>query len=84
MKAGLGQTVIDVALERSGRASEAWTLAEALGVSLTDLIEGEEAGSGPMMKNKQVAKRYAQAATKPATELTEGIGGWRIGTFVIS
>ena len=39
MRAGQGQTVIDVALERSGRASEAWSLAVSLGVSLTDLIE---------------------------------------------
>ena len=38
-KAGQGQTLIDVALERSGRASEAWSLAVSLGVSLTDLIE---------------------------------------------
>lgn len=83
MKAGQGQTVIDVALERSGRASEAWSLAAGLGVSLTDLIEAEEAGEGPAVRNKQVALRYAQAATHPSTEQTEGIGGWRIGAFPV-
>ena len=31
-KAGQGQTLIDIALERSGRASEAWSLAVSLGV----------------------------------------------------
>lgn len=84
MKAGEGQTVIDVALERSGRASEAWDLAAKLGVSLTDLIEREEAGSGPGVKDRRVVRRYAQRQTHPATELTEGIGGWRVGKFTIS
>lgn len=83
-KAGQGQTLIDVALERSGRASEAWNLAVALGVSLTDLIEGEEAGAGPGIRNRRVVRNYAQGQTHPATELTEGIGGWRIGQFIIS
>ena len=84
MKAGQGQTLIDVALERSGRASEAWNLAVSLGVSLTDLIEGGEAGSGPGVQNRRVVRNYAQGQTHPATELTEGIGGWRIGQFIIS
>ena len=84
MRAGQGQTVIDVALERSGRASEAWSLAVSLGVSLTDLIEGGESGSGPGVRNRSVVKNYAQGQTHPATELTEGIGGWRIGQFIIS
>lgn len=84
MRAGQGQTVIDVALERSGRASEAWSLAVSLGVSLTDLIEGVESGSGPGVRNRRVVKNYAQGQTHPATELTEGIGGWRIGQFIIS
>ncbi|MCQ2298712.1 MAG: hypothetical protein MJZ81_01105 [Bacteroidales bacterium] len=83
-KAGQGQTLIDVALERSGRASEAWNLAVELGVSLTDLIEGSEAGTGCEVRNRSVVKRYAQGQTHPATELTEGIGGWRIGDFIIS
>lgn len=76
--------MIDVALERSGNASEAWSLAESLGLSLTDLIEGSESGNGPTARNKQVARRYAQGGTHPATELTEGIGGWRVGSFIIS
>lgn len=84
MKAGQGQTLIDVALERSGRASEAWNLAVELGVSLTDLIEGGEAGEGPGIRNRRVVRNYAQGQTHPATELTEGIGGWRIGQFIIS
>lgn len=84
MRAGQGQTVIDVALERSGRASEAWSLAVSLGVSLTDLIEGGESGSGSGVRNRRVVKNYAQGQTHPATELTEGIGGWRIGQFIIS
>lgn len=83
-KAGQGQTLIDVALERSGRASEAWNLAVELGVSLTDLIEGGEAGEGPGIRNRRVVRNYAQSSTHPATELTEGIGGWRIGQFIIS
>ena len=83
-KAGQGQTIIDVALERSGRASEAWDLAVSLGVSLTDLIEGGEAGSGPGVRNRRVVKRYTQGQTHPATELTEGIGGWRVGSLLIS
>ena len=36
MIAGQGQTLIDVAVERSGSAQEAWTLAVSLGVGLTD------------------------------------------------
>ena len=84
MKAGQGQTLIDVALERSGRASEAWNLAVGLGVSLTDLIEGSEAGIGPLARSRRVVRNYAQGQTHPATELTEGIGGWRIGQFIIS
>lgn len=84
MKAGQGQTIIDVAVERSGRASEAWDLAVGLGVSLTDLIEGGEAGNGPGVRNRHVVKRYMQGQTHPATELTEGIGGRRVGSFLIS
>ena len=83
-KAGQGQTLIDVALERSGRASEAWNLAVSLGVSLTDLIEGGEAGNGPGVRNPRVVKRYTQGQTHPATELTGGVGGWRVGSFLIS
>ena len=83
-RAGQGQTLIDVAVERSGRASEAWALAVSLGVSLTDLIEGGEAGNGPTVRNRRVVRRYGQDGTHPATELTEGIGGWRIGAFLIS
>ena len=56
----------------------------SLGVSLTDLIEGGEAGSGPGVRNRRVVKRYTQGQTHPATELTEGIGGWRVGSFLIS
>ena len=82
-RAGQGQTLIDVALERSGRASEAWSLAVSLGVSLTDLIEGGEAGNGPAVRNRRVVRRYGQDGTHPATELTEGIGGWRVGSFLI-
>lgn len=84
MKAGQGQTLIDVATERSGRPAEAWTLAVSLGVGLTDLIEGEDAGSGPAVRNRRVVRRYVQGQTHPATELTEGIGGWRIGQFIVS
>ena len=84
MRAGQGQTLIDIALERSGRASEAWVIAENLGVSLTDLIEGSEVGTLQIAKNKQVVRSYVQGQTHPATELTEGIGGWRIGVFIIS
>ncbi len=68
MRAGQGQTLIDVAVERSGRAGEAWALAVSLGVSLT---------------NRRVVRNYTQGQTHPATELTEGIGGWRIGQFII-
>lgn len=84
MIAGQGQTLIDVAVERSGSAQEAWTLAVSLGVGLTDLIEGEDAGSGPAVRNRRVVRRYVQGQTHPATELTEGIGGWRIGQFIVS
>lgn len=83
-RAGQGQTLIDLALERSGRAADAWTLAERLGISLTDLIEGGEAGDGPASGNKRVVRHYRSASTHPATELTDGIGGWRIGQFIIS
>ena len=84
MRAGQGQTLIDIALERSGRASEAWVIAENLGVSLTDLIEGSEVEALQIAKNKQVVRSYVQGQTHPSTELTEGIGGWRIGVFIIS
>lgn len=76
--------MIDVALERSGRADEAWGLAVALGVGLTDLIEGNEAGDGPTVRNRRVVRRYTQDGTHPATEMAEGIGGWRIGAFRVS
>lgn len=84
MKAGQGQTLIDVATERSGRPAEAWNLAVQLGIGLTDLIEGSEAGSGPAVRNRRVVRRYVQGQTHPATELTEGIGGWRVGVFLVS
>ena len=84
MKAGQGQTLIDVATERSGRPAEAWTLAVQLGIGLTDLIEGSEAGKGPSARNKRIVRRYTQDLTHPATELTEGIGGWRVGVFLVS
>lgn len=83
MKAGQGQTTIDVALERSGRASEAWRIAEGMGVSLTDLIETRDTGGSVAVRNKQVVKQYARGGTRPSTEMTEGIGGWRVGNFVI-
>ena len=84
MKAGQGQTVIDVAMERSGKAVEAWSLAVSLGVSITDLIEGTDAGDAPAVRNRRVVRRYGQDGTHPATELTDGVGGWRIGAFVVS
>lgn len=84
MRAGQGQTLIDIALERSGRVSDAWVIAESLGVSLTDLVEGSDVGVLEVAKNKQVVRSYVQGRTHPATELTDGIGGWRIGVFIIS
>lgn len=84
MKAGQGQTVIDVAMERSGKAVEAWSLAVSLGVSITDLIEGTDAGNTHAVRNRRVVRRYGQDRIRPATELTEGVGGWRIGIFMVS
>lgn len=73
MIAGRGQTLIDVAVERSGSAQEAWTLAVSLGVGLTYKIEGTDAGSGPAVRNKRIVLRYNQEQTHPATELTSRI-----------
>ncbi|MBP3762955.1 MAG: hypothetical protein J6I49_03630 [Bacteroidales bacterium] len=84
MRAGIGQTLIDVAVERTGRVQTAWDIAVATGCSLTDLIEGGEAAEVEAKGNRRVLRSYAQDGTHPATELTEGIGGWRIGQFIIS
>ena len=67
MKAGRGQTVIDLALERNGSAQEAWLLAVEMGVSLTDTVEGLEAGDTASVRNRRVVKRYAQDQTHPAS-----------------
>lgn len=75
--------MLDVAVERGGRADEAWGLAVSMGVSLTDIIECGDMPPVPV-KNKRIVKRYSQDGTRPATELTEGIGGWRIGVFIVS
>ena len=84
MQAGIGQTIIDVAVERTGRGQAAWDIAVATGCSLTDLIEGGEVAEIVAKENRRVLRRYGQDDTHPATELTNGIGGWRIGQFIIS
>lgn len=86
MRSGQGQTLIDVAVERTGKVQTVWELAVAQGVSITDLVEMTdcaELGEG-VSRNRRVVRRYIQNGTHPATELTEGIGGWRIGFFIIS
>lgn len=69
MTAGQGQTVIDVALERSGSAQEAWALAVELGVSLTDCIEGTEVSEAAAVRNRRVARSYASGQVHPASDL---------------
>ena len=80
MRIGAGQTLIDAALQTTGKAENAWAMAEANGVSITDLVEQSERKEEMEGKRrKRVVRSYGGSGTEPATELTEGIGGWRVG-----
>ena len=67
--AGHKQTLIDLALERSGNPAEAWELATQMGVSLTASVEGLELPDSATVRNKRVVRRYRQDGTHPATEI---------------
>lgn len=75
-----GQSLIDIAMQESGKAENAWTLAESLGVDLTDAVEGRSL-------ELQVSHLFGKAAplmAKPASEPTEGIGYWSVGQGMVS
>ena len=84
MRAGEGQTVIDVAIAHLGSATAAWALAVASGVSVTDEVGGATLADGCAVAAKGVRKHYQGQGIAPAGGLSDGVGGWRVGAFRVS
>lgn len=86
MKAGQGQTLIDVATERSGTAGTAWEIAVRSGVGLTDDVAGVELDVPSVAAEPDTAAAMAASGARPAcdgrpaTEQHTPIGLAKIGT----
>lgn len=68
MKAGQGQTLIDVAVEHSGAAEAAWEIAMRSGVSLTDGTDGVELELPGVAADADTVSALEAAGAKPATD----------------
>lgn len=79
MRGGQEQTVLDLVLQGNGSMEEAWELAKRSGLGVTDSADGIEVDAPAGPRRKRVVKQYAAMKMQPATDLTEGIGGWRVG-----
>lgn len=75
-----GQGLIDIALQESGRAEDVWTLAEKLGVDITDTVEGRSVE----LQGNHLFENPAPLQTKPASEPREGIGYWSVSQGEVS
>ena len=75
-----GQSLIDIAMQESGRAEEVWTLAEKLGVDITDTV----GGLSVELQSNHLFDKPTPLQTKPASEPTEGIGYWSVGQGEVS
>lgn len=67
MKAGQGQTLIDVAVEHSGAAEAAWEIAMRSGVSLTDGTDGVELELPGVAADADTVSALEAAGAHPAT-----------------
>lgn len=89
------QSLLDLAIQHTGSVENAFALAVANGLSLTDELEaGEESGIPKVEANKDILNYYQAKRLQPATAISQtltansqpqGIDYWAIGTeFIIS
>lgn len=70
MKAGQGQTLMDVAAQVCGSAELAWDIAERSGIGLTDSPGGAELEVPTDGMERDTAAAMAAMAARPATDGT--------------
>ncbi|AQY22969.1 hypothetical protein [Riemerella anatipestifer] len=80
------QSFLDLALQHTGKATNAFAIALANGKSITDDLEaGSEIKITTEAQNKDILSYYTAKGIQPATAITEvvekcsGIGCWAIG-----
>ncbi|MRM95028.1 hypothetical protein D1Z98_08620 [Riemerella anatipestifer] len=80
------QSFLDLALQHTGKATNAFAIALANGKSMTDDLEaGSEIKITTEDQNKDILNYYTAKVIQPATAITEvvekceGIGCWAIG-----
>lgn len=88
------QSLLDLAIQHTGTAENAFDLALANGLSLTDDLEAGDwlvANSQELKANKDILNYYTAKNIQPATAITaaveqpQGISYWAIGiNFIIS
>lgn len=84
MIAGQGQTVMDVAVERSGTAEAAWDIAVRSGVNLTDAVAGTTLDVPSVAADPDTVEALSAAGARPATDgSTEQYEHRAIGVAII-
>ncbi|MBO4233910.1 hypothetical protein FO675_06280 [Riemerella anatipestifer] len=80
------QSLLDICLQHTGKATNAFAIAFANGKSITDDLEaGSEIKITTEDQNKDILNYYTAKGIQPATAITEvvekcsGIGCWAIG-----
>lgn len=68
MRAGQGQTLIDMALVASGTAEAAWETAVRSGVSLTDTVGGSDLDVPTTPTDSDTVTELASKGAAPATD----------------
>lgn len=70
MKAGQGQTLLDVAVQCSGMAEAAWEIALRSGINITDGVDGVELDIPAVAADTDTAAAMAATSAHPATDGT--------------
>lgn len=92
IKTGEGQTLIDIAMQESGKAELALAYAIANGMSLTERLEVDTQLRTLQVENRTVSEVLKQKRHLPASdaddidqepEQQEGIGYWTLNQYVV-
>jgi len=92
IKAGIGQSIFDLAIQHMGSVEAAFDIAHANGLAVdAALTPGQQLKIAEGVANRMMVDYYTRNNIHPATALTmtdlidEGVGYWIVGdTFIVN
>lgn len=83
IKGASNQSLVDAVLQAKGSVEPVFEAALLNGMSITDSAEYKNLRDFGGTYNQQVVKAYNAQGIQPASDITEGIGGERIGFSIV-